>query len=58
MQGDSGSNTQEYEKQKEACINNAYTTQTVALYNLGVEHEYLNEYTKAIEYFNKAQYIT
>ena len=30
----------------------------IALYNLGVEHEYLNEYSKAIENFNKALYIT
>jgi len=31
---------------------------TIALYNLGVEHEYLNEYTSAIESFNRAHYIT
>jgi len=31
---------------------------TIALYNLGVEHEYLNEYTFAIENFNRAMYIT
>ena len=31
---------------------------TIALYNLGVEHEYLNEYSAAIEYFNKALYLT
>ncbi len=29
----------------------------IALYNLGVEHEYLNEYKDAIESFNWAQYI-
>jgi len=27
----------------------------VAMYNLGVEHEHLNEYATAIEYFNRAQ---
>lgn len=29
----------------------------IALYNLGVEHEYLNEYNQAIERFNRASYI-
>jgi hypothetical protein len=27
----------------------------IAMYNLGVEHEHLNEYATAIEYFNRAQ---
>ena len=31
---------------------------SIALYNIGVEHEYLNEYSKSIEFFNKALYIS
>lgn len=31
---------------------------TIALYNMGVEHEYLNEYSQALENFNRAMYIT
>lgn len=31
---------------------------TIALYNLGVEHEYLNEYGQSLENFNRAMYIT
>lgn len=31
---------------------------TIALYNIGVEHEHLNEYSKSLEYFNKALYIS
>jgi hypothetical protein len=31
---------------------------TIALYNLGVEHEYLSEYQTSIELFNRAMYIT
>ena len=44
--------------QREAYIKNVYTTMTIALYNLGVEHEYLNEYGRSVEYFQKAMYLT
>jgi tetratricopeptide (TPR) repeat protein len=33
---------------------NSYTTIAISYYNLGVEHEHLNEFDKAIEAFNKA----
>ncbi|CDW76388.1 tpr domain containing protein [Stylonychia lemnae] len=56
-QGDSGSD-QSDQIQRDSYVRNVYTTMTIALYNLGVEHEYLNEYSQAIEYFNRAQYIT
>jgi hypothetical protein len=31
-----------------------HTTLVIALYNIGVEHEHLNEYGFAADFFNKA----
>ena len=57
--GDSGSDTGHiYTKteklQRNAYIKNVYTTMVIAMYNIAVEYEHLQEFGKAIEYFNRA----
>ena len=54
--GDSGSDSTE-QLQRDSYLRNIYTTMTIALYNLGVEHEFLNEYGPAIESFNRALFL-
>ncbi len=41
--------------QRNAYIQNVYTTMVIALYNLGVEHEHLHEFGQAINHYNRAQ---
>jgi hypothetical protein len=40
--------------QRNAYIKNVYTTMVIAMYNIAVEYENLQEFGKAIEYFNRA----
>jgi hypothetical protein len=35
-------------------MKNVYTTMVIALYNLGVEHEHLHEYSQSLDYFTRA----
>lgn len=38
-------------------MRNVFTTMSISYYNLGVEHEHLNEYTHSLDAFNKALQI-
>ena len=41
-------------EQQRVYMKNVYTTRAIALYNLGVEHEYISELGLALDRFNDA----
>jgi len=45
------------EQLREYYMRNVYTTMSISYYNLGVEHEHLNEYSHSLDAFNKALQI-